>query len=140
MIRAEGLLLWQFILRALHYLQDLLGCVGTLALSRGRRFGSCSMTAELVGCLTNDIVHFVGGDWPALVIITLEEMTREVTGGEGATWLIERSTSSMDSLCYQTLLYSRHHGISLNGVNLLLTQCLLLLGLILLSHHHLLRV
>ena len=60
---------------------------------------------ELFDCLADHVVHLVGGPWAILIVVTLEEVPRQVAGREGPARLVERSAGPVDSLRDQTLLH-----------------------------------
>ena len=75
---------------------------------------------ELINSLTHHVAHFVTRAWSVLVVISLEQMSRQVTWSEWSTWLVQGSTRSMDGLRNETFLDCRHHGVRLDGCYLLL--------------------
>ena len=95
------------------------------------------IATELVYRLANHIVHLVRRAGSISVVITLEQMARQVSRSERATWFVQRGTCPMNRLCNQTLLDGGHHRVRLNGFNLLLSEHVLCL---LLRRHHLARI
>ena len=87
-------------------------------------------TLEFIYCLAHHVVHFVTRTWSVLVVISLEQMSRQVARSKGSTRLMQGGTRSVDSLCNETFLHSRHHGVRLDGCYLLFVELLLAQGLL----------
>ena len=89
---------------------------------------------EIVHRLSNHIIHLVGWPWSVRIVISLEQVPRQITRRERPTRLVQRGSCSMNSFSDKRFLNCRHHRVSLYRSNLLLSQ-LLLLHLLLRGHH-----
>ena len=110
-------------------------CVRRPAIITTHAFGS---RLEVVHSLAHNVRHLVRRAWSVRVVITLEEVSREIPRCERPARLVKRRSGTVDGLRDETLLYSGHHRVSLDGCNLLLCQLIRLY--MLLRGHHLARI
>ena len=64
------------------------------------------IVSKLVDSLAHHVVHLVGRARSVGVVVSLEQMARQVTWGEGTAGLMQGGTSALNRLRNQTLLYS----------------------------------
>ena len=67
---------------------------------------SFGLAPEFVCCLAHYIVDFVGRARPVLIVVALEQVSRQVTRSEWPTGFVERGARSLDCLRNQTFLNS----------------------------------